>query len=245
MKEKDIQFTNSVAMLQNRVSIPKYYFEQLPQDVRSLAFTISGLETARHIDLIKRSLDNAIEQGYSFLEWKNRLDTLTLKILSEARLETVYRTNTATVYNQSARYNAITSDVTPYLMYTAVNDERTRPEHAALDETIKRADSKFWDQYTPPLGYNCRCGTIPLSGEEAQEYGIDKKSIDRFPEIEDGFNNKKMGDIKTAVAKETERTIKAMPKGKLRDRFLEAQDSIRGLVDVWYSKNKSVFKNEG
>ena len=113
MNEKDIEFTNSVAMLQNRVSIPKYYFEQLPQDVRSLAFTISGLETARHIDLIKRSLDNAIEQGYSFLEWKNRLDTLTLKILSEARLETVYRTNTATVYNQSARYNAITSDVTP------------------------------------------------------------------------------------------------------------------------------------
>ena len=242
MKKSDVELVNSVARLKNRVAVTSYYYDELPKDIRALAFTVSNLETLRQIEMVKRSLDNAIEEGLSFDSWKDNLDTQVLQNLSNARLETVYRTNTHNVYNQSTRFNASTSRVTPYLMYTAVGDERTRPEHMKLDGVIKRADSVFWDKYTPPLGFNCRCGTIPLSKEDADEMGISNRSTDSFPEPE--FGKQKMGDVLSGVSKEAERAIEKMPKSSLKTKFQNAQDSTKSLVDLWYDKNKNIFKGE-
>lgn len=243
MKKSDASLVSSVARLKNRVAVTKYYYEDLPKDIRSLAFTVSNLETLRQVEMVKRSLHNAIEKGESFSSWRANLDTDILRNLSEARLETVYRTNVHNVYNQSTRYNAITSNVTPYLMYTAIGDERTRPEHMALDGTVKRADSEFWDKYTPPIAFNCRCGTIPLSKDDADEIGISKRSNKSFPEPEDGFSKKKMGDVLSSVSKETERAIKSLSnKSPYKEKFKEAQDNNRRLVDIWYDKNKNIFE---
>lgn len=165
MKKSDLDYSSAAAKIQNRVAVKKYYYETLPKDVQSLSFTVSNLETLRQVEMVKRSLANAIEKGESFESWKSNLDVSVLESLSNARLETVYRTNINNVYNQSARYNAVTSDVTPYLMYSAVGDERTRPEHMKLDGTIKRADSIFWDKYTPPLGFNCTASYQNVSGD--------------------------------------------------------------------------------
>jgi len=242
MKKKDVDLVNSVARIKNRVAVDEYYYAELPQAIRSLAFTVSNLESLRTIEMVKRSLDNAIESGASFNSWKDNLDQQALKNLSDARLETVYRTNVHSVYNQSARFNSYTSGVTPYLMYTAVGDERTRPEHMKLDGVIKRADSAFWDEYTPPLGFNCRCGVIPMSKDDADEMGISKRSNDSFPEPEEGFGKSKMGDVLSSVNKEAEKAIDNMPKSSLKDKFKESQDNIKSLVDIWFDKNKNIFE---
>jgi len=242
MNKKDVELVNSVARIKNRVAITKYYYEQLPKDIRALAFTVSNLETLRQIQMVQKSLQNAIDEGQSFDSWKDNLDTEVIENISNARLETVYRTNTNNVYNQSTRFNAMTSNVTPYLMYTAVGDERTRPEHMKLDGIVKRADSVFWDEYTPPLGFNCRCGTIPLSKEDAEEIGISKRSKDSFPEPE--FGKSKMGDVLSGASKEAEKAIDNMPKSSLKTKFQNSQDSIKSLVDLWYDKNKNIFKGE-
>ena len=242
MKKSDLDFINSVAKISNRVAVKKYYFDDLPQEIRSLAFTVSNLETLRQIQLVQKSLANAMEKGESFSTWRDNLDVSVIKSLSNARLETVYRTNVHSVYNQSTRYNAATSDVTPYLMYDAVGDERTRPEHMKLDRTIKRADSEFWDVYNPPLGYNCRCGTIPLSLEQAKSFGISTASIDSFFDPEDGFGKSKMGDIGTQVSKAAEQAISEMPNSVLKSKFQDAQHNISSLVDIWWRKEKDKFE---
>lgn len=242
MKKSDISFVNAVSKIKNRVAVKDYYFEKLPQDVRSLAFTVSNLETLRQVEMVKRSLDNALEKGESFEAWRDNLDTEVITSLSNARLETVYRTNVNSVYNQSTRFNAVTSDVTPYLMYDAVGDERTRPEHMRLDGTVKRGDSKFWDKYTPPLGFNCRCGVVPISKTQADEIGISTRGVDSFPEPEDLFGKNKMGDVTTQVSKETEKAIAEMPKSTLKSKFQEAQDNVKTLVDIWWQKNKTIFE---
>ena len=241
MKKKDIDLTATVSRLKNRVAVPDYYYEKLPKDLRSLSFYVAGLEKVREIEMIKRSLSNAIEKGESFQSWRDNLDIEMLHNLSNARLETVYRTNVNTVYNQSARFNALSSDITPYLMYTAVGDERTRPEHMKLDGTVKRADSEFWDKYTPPLGFNCRCGTIPMSKEDAEEEGISKRSNNSFPEPESGFGKKSYGDVLSGVKKEAETAVKQIKDKELRDRFKEAQANIEKLVDIWFTKNQDIF----
>lgn len=240
MRRSEIDYTASVAKLQNRVAVKKYYFEDLPKDLKELSFTVSNLETLRQIQMVKRSLENALEDGFSFLQWKEQLDTSIIEQLSHARLETVYRTNLGVVYGQSTRYNAYTSDVTPYLMYSSTNDDRTRPSHAKLDGLIKRADSKFWDKYTPSWDYNCRCDVIPLSKEDAEERGITKGT----PTVdEDGFGSRKLGNMTGGVESDLDAAINKMPDNSpYKAKFKESQSNVSSLVDIWYEKNKHIFK---
>lgn len=242
MKKSDFDFVNAVSKIRNRVAVKDYYFDEAPQEIRSLSFTVSNLETLRQIELVKESLAKAMDKGENFAQWRDNLDVSVLESLSNARLETVYRTNVHGVYNQSTLYNAVTSDVLPYLMYDAVGDERTRPEHMQLDGTIKKGDSAFWRTHTPPLGYNCRCGIIPLSKEDAKEMGISNKSLDSFPKPESGFGKNKMGDLTSQVSEAATEAIKAMPNSPLKSKFKQAQENIPTLVDIWWQKNKNNFE---
>lgn len=244
MKMSDIDLENVVSLLRNRVAVTKYYYDKLPKELRELSFYVSDLEKLRQIELVKKSLERAIEKGESFNSWKSNLNIEGIKNLSNARLETVYRTNINTVYNQSSRYNAYTSDVTPYLMYTAVGDERTRPEHLKLDGTIKRADSEFWDKYNPPIAFNCRCGTIPLDTDTAKEMGISSKSLDSFPEPEKGFGKSKMGDVLSGTKNAYNKAIDQLPKNSpYRQKFIDSKNNIKNLVDIWFNKNQDIISS--
>lgn len=242
MKKSDVELINSVARINNRVAVKKYYYDELPKDIRGLAFAVSNLESLRTIQMVQRSLQNAIDEGTSFENWRSNLDQSVLKNLTDARLETVYRTNVNTVYNQSARYNSFTSGVTPYLMYTAVGDERTRPEHMKLDGVTKRADSAFWETHLPPISFNCRCGVIPLSKEDADEVGISRRANNSFPEPAEGFGKSKMGDVLSGVTKAADEALESMKPSELKDKFQDSQANIKSLVDIWFDKNKNIFK---
>lgn len=56
-------------------------------------------------------------------------------------------------------------DVLPMLTYNTVGDGRVRPEHAMLDNISRPVKDKFWNNYFPPNGWNCRC-TVIQSDEE-------------------------------------------------------------------------------
>lgn len=241
MNYSEIEYQESVAKLENRVAVPRYYFDELPQELKNMSFTVSNLETLRQIQMVKRSLDNAITDGLSFSQWKEQLDTSIITSLAEARLETVFRTNVGIVYGQSTRYNAFTSNVTPYLMYSATGDDRTRESHQKLDGVIKRADSKFWDKYTPSWDFNCRCDVIPLSQEEAEDRGITKST----PNIEDeGLGVRKLGDMTGSLDKEFNKALNSLPNNSpYKAKFKEAQENNKKLVDIWWDKNHAIFND--
>ena len=240
MKKSEIDYLASVAKIKNRVAVPSYYFEQLPKELREMAFTVSNLETLRLVEMVKRSVSNAMDDGLDFSQWKETLSEDVIKSLSNARLETVYRTNVGVAYGQSQRFNAFTSDETPYLMYSATGDDRTREGHMKLDGVIKRADSKFWDKYMPSWDYNCRCDAIPLSKEDAQEMGITKGT----PLIEEeGFGVRKMGSMLGGLDKDTDAAIASLPNNSpYKKKFQDAQTANKSLVDIWYEKNKAIFE---
>lgn len=48
------------------------------------------------------------------------------------------------------------------LRYTAVLDDRVRPHHAAAHGLTAGVGDPIWNDYTPPLGHNCRCTLVPL-----------------------------------------------------------------------------------
>ena len=62
-----------------------------------------------------------------------------------------------------------------YLMWDAINDDRTRPTHAAMDGHVAPIDDPVWKVWhTPPCGYNCRCTRIALTEAQARARGLGK-----------------------------------------------------------------------
>lgn len=48
------------------------------------------------------------------------------------------------------------------LQYRTADDEKVRAEHASLHGVTLPMDDPFWDEYYPPLGWNCRCTAVQV-----------------------------------------------------------------------------------
>jgi SPP1 gp7 family putative phage head morphogenesis protein len=69
-----------------------------------------------------------------------------------------------------------TKHLYPNLRYIAVNDERTRAEHAKLNGAIYPIDHPFWDEHFPPNDWGCRCTAVRTSEAVNMIPGIALKS---------------------------------------------------------------------
>lgn len=74
-----------------------------------------------------------------------------------------------------------TADLYPNLMYVAVQDDRTRESHKKLHGTILPITDPFWDKYTPPLDWGCRC-SIRRTDKKATSIPGD------IPDVAQGFD---------------------------------------------------------
>lgn len=158
------------------------------------AFTVAKMMDTDLLATVKGKLDKALESGMTLQQFqkdliptlqkagwwgkKDLIDPLTgyvtqAQLGSASRLETIFRSNMQSAY-QVGTWEGIEDNkkLYPWLMYDAVDDARTRPDHAARDGEIHAVDSDFWATHYPPNGYNCRCGVIPMDEEEAIESGL-------------------------------------------------------------------------
>jgi SPP1 gp7 family putative phage head morphogenesis protein len=65
------------------------------------------------------------------------------------------------------------AELLPMLEYHTAGDGRVRPEHAMLNGIKRPVNDKFWSNYFPPNGWNCRCTTL-------QTDDTDKTSLKGF-----------------------------------------------------------------
>ena len=88
--------------------------------------------------------------------------------LSPNAMEAIFRTNSQLAYSagawQADQHPAAQEIIWGY-EYSAVNDDRTRETHAAMDGTKLPKDDSFWLENYPPNGWNCRCIAIPITNE--------------------------------------------------------------------------------
>lgn len=80
-----------------------------------------------------------------------------------------------------------------YLQYRTAHDGKVRPEHAELHGITLPMSDRFWEEYYPPNGWNCRCSvekvlrfkSTPTPHEEAMKraekvFKKDKKGMFKF-----------------------------------------------------------------
>lgn len=158
------------------------------------SFTVAKMMDTDMLADVKASLEDALATGKPFKEWAGGIipllqakgwwgrepmvdpltgQTVVAQLGSPGRLQAIFRTNIQSAY-AVGEWEQIKAqaDVAPFLMYDAVDDYRTRPEHAALDGKIHPVDDPFWKHYHPPNGWNCRCSVIQLSQDELDELGL-------------------------------------------------------------------------
>ena len=95
--------------------------------------------------------------------------------------ENVFRTNMATAYN-AGRFKQsadLGKNIVAGLEFHATGGQRgdgnTRKNHALCHGLRAPVDSPLWDFFSPPLGYQCRCGVREISTTEADVKGwLDK-----------------------------------------------------------------------
>lgn len=171
---------------------------------KKMAFSVTKMLDIDLLRDVQDSLTTALEQGASFRQWADDLvpllqskgwwgrkevrDPLTGQVVvaqlgSPHRLKTIFRTNMASAYatGQWVQIEQQAADA-PYLLYDAVDDFRTRPEHAAWDGVLLPVSSKFWRTHYPPNGFNCRCTAIQLDEDDIERMGLTARK--RAPNIQ-------------------------------------------------------------
>lgn len=171
-----------------------FNWQDMVGDEHARAFTVAKMMDADLLATVQESLTDAVARGVPFQEWADSIvptlqakgwwgrkavvdpatgNTVVAQLGSPSRLQTIYRTNMQSAY-AAGQWDAIEeqADLAPFLLYDAVDDHRTRPEHAAWDGLVLPVTDAWWKSHYPPNGWNCRCSVIQLSAEEVADLGL-------------------------------------------------------------------------
>ena len=172
-----LPFAEAIAQAAGRgATLPDDYYGRLPAEARSQAFTVSGIASLEQIQSILDSLAGALRGGQTFREWQEAAND-DLGTLSAGRRELIFRNAAQTGYNIGRTVQQRENKGRrPYYLWDAINDTRTRPEHAAMDGYIAPIDDPIWDRWSPPAGFGCRCTRISLTEAQAKARGLGRQA---------------------------------------------------------------------
>jgi len=123
---------------------------------------------------VKNAVQRAIENGDSFYTFRDNLNRELEGIaeFGQGRAYSVYHTNVMTSYSAGKfAEQAEVSDILEGVEFTAVMDDATRVEHAALDGMQTEFGSEEHVRYMTPLDYNCRCDWLPIMDYKRSDFG--------------------------------------------------------------------------
>ncbi|MDD3535377.1 MAG: phage minor head protein [Candidatus Cloacimonetes bacterium] len=136
------------------------------------AFIMAGVQTEELRQALFEEAKKVFASGGTYLDWANSFDMHGFEPENPYHLRTNYDTAANAAYaagqwQQIEEYKLYF----PYLRYVTMRDEKVRDEHWAMDGLIYPVDDPFWDSYTPPNGWNCRCSVEQLlEGELPDDY---------------------------------------------------------------------------
>ncbi len=153
---------------QDKIPLSPGQFVKLSTESKTRAFAVSGIAKGDELATVMQSIQSAIDRGTTFADFKKDCAGVFEKRGWTGdgawRLDNIFRTNVQTAYSVG-RYKQMmdVSKSRPFWQYSAVNDKRTRPTHAAMNGMVFPFDHPFWNTWYPPNGFRCRCGVVTLS----------------------------------------------------------------------------------
>lgn len=182
---------DAVRFLKDKAPVSREVFDGLLPELRGLAFTITGVESAAILKKAKERLA-ALPAGGDWEDIKQGLAADLVPYLGEdggvKRAELLLRVHGFSAYS-AAQYQVMDRqrDVFPYWQYQAAGDEKMRDSHAALDGLVFPASSDFWKTHFPPWEFGCRCQVVPLSEDDVADLRAeDAKKVPQARRVMEG-----------------------------------------------------------
>lgn len=171
----DLPFTAAVRFLRGLKPTPKDVFDTMTVEARQQAFTASRLAKLETIQGVLDSLVQAAESGKTLKEFVEEQEATGL---TDAHLETIYRTNLQSSFGRGRYEQLVDPSISSAIKgwrYKTVGDERVREEHAVLDGLVFETGAH--DEIFPPWGYNCRCSSEVITRREWTQDGLESASL--------------------------------------------------------------------
>ena len=186
-------------------------------EAHARAFTVAHVARLDVLQDIRGAVDQAIADGQTFREFRKNLEPtlkkkgwwgrkmvvnekgVTESVLegSPHRLRTIYNTNMKSAYNAGREeFFQKNKAARPYGQFVAILDPKTRDGHRKLHKKTFPLDDPFWDTFTPPLDFSCRCRKRALSEAAVKRRGIKVLSSEGRMVREDQLVSKSTGELR-------------------------------------------------
>jgi len=173
----------AMAALERWTVLERPAFATLAESLRARCLTVAGA-TAQEIEgVFRQTLLEALRQGWNYQAFVEAVSDRTSGFTAQ-HLELVYRENTRQAYAEVRRANQAANPAVRALIYSAVNDSRTRPAHRALDGLVRPQTDPIWQQVYPPWEWGCRCVVFSVYSWDDEEETSDEdlaKKLAGFP----------------------------------------------------------------
>lgn len=162
----DVPPAEAIAFFKRKKVLSASDFYRLDGEAKQGAFAIANVYQTDVTAALQNELVDALSTGRTQDQVIKNLKAILAgaghKELSTHHLETVFRTATQMAYGVGRRIaQEEAAEYLPIWEYSAVGDDRTRPQHMALDGLQFPANHPFWNKYYPPWDFRCRCTVIP------------------------------------------------------------------------------------
>lgn len=168
--------------LAERNILTRQQWDNATEAAKRQAFFITEKISKDTIDSVRQALVNDLSEGVSLDTFRARVrENVNASPIGPAHLENVYRTNVQAAFRdgrESLASDPVVWAVFPYQSYDAIHDARTRHPHLWLEKlglngtNVYRRDDPFWDYFTAPWDYQCRCGSTVMTIEAAARAGV-------------------------------------------------------------------------
>ena len=181
-------FVSAVNWFLGKVPSLRRVVDRLLPAARKRAFWVTGIESREALERIQEKLAKplAAEAGGGMSEFIHSEAEITG--LAEARLETVYRTNTMGALAEGALEQMRSPELregVALIQLNEIQDRRTRGapgtnnpgKHWQMDGFVESPDAVVWKRITPPNGFQCRASLSPISWLTAERMGLAKNGV--------------------------------------------------------------------
>lgn len=186
--QKDVRvppLKDTLALWRKRKVVDTATFDLLADELKGQAGRLADVWNTRFVERVYASLFDAIANGETLQDWIPKAQALLdqfgasqgVRIFSGEKWspwysDLVFR-NANAAATAGGRYAEMFSKEwikrSPFWLYDAIGDSRTRPEHRALDGLVFRKDDPQARRLLPPSDHACRC-----SAEEMDQLDVDE-----------------------------------------------------------------------
>lgn len=172
-------FQAAVDFLKEKSSLTPEEYNQLDDECKNKAFTVSGYTSAEVLNTFLDTLTKACEEGTTKEQFMKDMNGFLMEHgyspLNPWKSDIIFRTNMQTAMNvghYQSMSEPMTKKLRPYWQYKTAGDNRVRDDHAAMHNRVYAADDPIWDIWYPPNGFGCRCMVVTLSRKQFERMDV-------------------------------------------------------------------------